>query len=149
MTYTEEAIGITKACQELKIPVALGFTVETDGKLPSGSSLEDAIYAVDKETKDGPIYYMINCAHFDHFSFLFKKPKAKWMSRVKAIRANPSRLSHEELDNSPVLVPGDPVEYGKLTAEMKQLFPDLRILGGCCGTNHEHAIGICQAMAEL
>jgi S-methylmethionine-dependent homocysteine/selenocysteine methylase len=42
MTYVEEAIGVVLAAQRAGQPSVIGFTTETDGRLPSGSSLEEA-----------------------------------------------------------------------------------------------------------
>lgn len=56
MNYVEEAIGITRAAQAVGIPVVISFTVETDGHLPNGQPLQDAITQVDAATGNGPIY---------------------------------------------------------------------------------------------
>jgi S-methylmethionine-dependent homocysteine/selenocysteine methylase len=50
MTNTNEAVGVTRAAQVADIPVAISFTVETDGRLPTGEPLKDAIAAVDQAT---------------------------------------------------------------------------------------------------
>ena len=63
INYVEEAIGITRAAMAAELPVVVSFTVETDGKLPTGQSVGDAIAEVDAATDGAPIYYMINCAH--------------------------------------------------------------------------------------
>ena len=89
-------------------------------------------------TSTGPAYYMINCAHPDHFINVFKSTNEPWMDRVQAVRANPSRLSHEELDSSPTLQPGDPVEFGRLNGQLRKVMPKLNVFGGCCGTNDKH-----------
>ena len=43
MTYAEEAIGIARAAARAGLPVAISFTVETDGRLPDGEPLGEAI----------------------------------------------------------------------------------------------------------
>src|SRR4029077_6937547 len=62
-TYADEAIGLTRAARAAGLPVAVSFTVETDGRLPSGQPLRAAIEQVDDETDGAPLHYMINCAH--------------------------------------------------------------------------------------
>src|SRR6185295_12524466 len=57
MTNTNEAIGLTRAAMAAKMPVAISFTVETDGRLPSGQSLQAAIEEVDGATAYAPAYY--------------------------------------------------------------------------------------------
>jgi len=137
MTYVEEAIGVVLAAQRAGQPSVIGFTTETDGRLPSGCSLEEAIKTVDKATNDGPEYYIVNCAHFDHFSSALSD-HAAWTRRIRGIRANASRLSHAELDESVELDDGNPLEFGELCRKLHNRFPELFVFGGCCGTDHRH-----------
>ncbi len=137
MTYVEEALGITKAAKEAGVPVVISFTVETDGRLPSGQPLSEAIEQVDRETDNGPAYYMINCAHPDHFSDILEGG-SRWCSRIMGLRANASRMSHEELDNSEVLDDGNPEELGMQYQALRKVLPNLAVVGGCCGTDHRH-----------
>ena len=136
ITYSEEAIGIVWSAKSHGIPSVISFTLETDGNLPSGQSLGEAIQQVDQES-GGPVFYMVNCAHPSHFDFVLD-PGSEWTSRVYGTRVNASKMSHEELDNAEVLDEGNPKE---LAADHSTLFanlPNLNIIGGCCGTNHEH-----------
>ena len=137
MTYVDEAIGIVSAAQRASLPVVIGFTTETDGRLPSGASLDAAIDGVDEATGHGPAYYMVNCAHVDHFSAALAEDAA-WTQRIRGIRANASRLSHAELDECEALDDGDPQEFGELYRKLKDRLPHLLVFGGCCGTDHRH-----------
>jgi S-methylmethionine-dependent homocysteine/selenocysteine methylase len=141
MNNVPEATGITRAAQRASIPVAISFTVETDGRLPAGQSLREAIEAVDDQTGGGPAYYMINCAHPVHFMQALETG-ATWMERLRGIRANASQRSHEELDQSPDLDDGNPVELGQQYSTLRANFPRITILGGCCGTDHRHVASI-------
>lgn len=147
LNYVEEAIGITRAAQHCGIPVAISFTVETDGRLPGGQSLPDAIAEVDAATARGPVYYMINCAHPAHFAGLFYRDEP-WQERIRGIRANASRRSHAELNESTTLDDGDPVEFGAELHALRRRRPHLTILGGCCGTDERHVTAICAACVE-
>jgi S-methylmethionine-dependent homocysteine/selenocysteine methylase len=142
MTYAEEAIGIATAARAEGMPVVLSFTVETDGALPTGQPLRDAIRAVDDATAGYPAYYMVNCAHPDHFRHVLE-PGADWTSRIRGLRANASRLSHAELDAAEELDTGDPAELAALYREIREQHPGITVLGGCCGTDTRHidAIG--------
>ena len=137
MTYVEEAIGITRCAQAQGIPVVISFTVETDGRLPVGTPLGEAIEAVDAATDHGPAYYMINCAHPTHFATTLREG-GDWVRRIGGLRANASRMSHEELDAAETLDDGDPKEFGCQHDELRTLLPNLKVLGGCCGTDHRH-----------
>jgi homocysteine S-methyltransferase len=147
LTYAEEAIGIARAARRHGLPVALSFTVETDGRLPSGQSLRDAIAQVDFATGNGPAYYMINCAHPSHFAPLFERNEP-WHRRVRGIRANASRCSHAELNESATLDDGNPAELGAEIQQLRSRRPNLTILGGCCGTDERHVAAICAACIE-
>jgi homocysteine S-methyltransferase len=144
MTYVEEAIGVARAATAVSLPVAVSFTVETDGRLPSGQALGDAIDEVDHVTSGAPSYFMVNCAHPTHFLAQLDAG-ASWLTRVRGVRANASRLSHAELDEATELDRGDIGELAALYAEMASTL-DLRVVGGCCGTDHEHVTTIAEAI---
>jgi homocysteine S-methyltransferase len=144
MNYVDEAIGITHAAQAAGVPVVISFTVETDGRLPSGQPLSEAIAEVDAVTDAGPAYFMINCAHPEHFEHVLDGD-ADWAGRIMGIRANASRRSHAELDEAEELDDGNPVELAGQHARLRELLPNLTVLGGCCGTDHRHVGEICTA----
>ena len=150
MTYADEAVGVAQAAAVAGMPVAISFTVETDGRLPSGQALGEAIEAVDAATHNGPAYYMVNCAHPTHFVDALVT-NAPWLSRIKGVRANASKRSHAELDAAPDLDAGNPVELGADYATLRrQLGRRLNVLGGCCGTDHRHIEAIAEScMPEL
>jgi S-methylmethionine-dependent homocysteine/selenocysteine methylase len=137
LTHVEEAVGVTRAAQAIGIPAVISFTLETDGRLPSGTSLGDAILTVDQETDAGPAYYMINCAHPTHFEHVLEDG-GPWLGRLRGIRANASCRSHAELDAATELDSGDPVALGSEYAALVARFPQLTVLGGCCGTDERH-----------
>jgi len=144
MTNAPEAIGIAKAAGEAELPVAISFTVETDGRLPTGMSLKAAIAEVDEATGGAPSYYMINCAHPSHFAAALRVDEP-WIQRIRGIRANASRLSHAELDEAPELDIGNIEELGREHRELLAILPHLAVLGGCCGTDHRHLRAIAEA----
>ena len=144
MTNTNEAIGVTRAAQDAGMPVAISFTVETDGRLPTGQSLATAIRAVDAATDAGPAYYMINCAHPTHFADALDEGQA-WTRRIRGLRANASKMSHAELDEAEALDEGDPQELGGQYDALRRKLGHLSVLGGCCGTDHRHVAAICRA----
>ena len=148
ITYTAEAIGICRAAQTANIPVVISFTLETDGKLPMGKGLADAIADVDHATDYYPVYYMINCAHPLHFAHILQAC-GEWTDRIKAIRANASIKSHAELDEAETLDDGNPLELGIQYQKLQTLLPNLNILGGCCGTDIRHIEAICKSALSL
>ena len=148
LNYPAEAIGICRAAEEAKIPAVISFTLETDGRLPNGETLQSAIEKVDDATNASAAYYMINCAHPTHFENLLTGDEP-WMQRIRGIHANASCKSHEELDSSDTLDEGNPIELGELNARLKQALPLLNIFGGCCGTSHHHVDEIAKSCAPL
>jgi len=137
LNYAEEAVGIARAAKAAGMPVVLSFTVETDGRVPSGQSLGDAIAQVDKATECYTSYYMINCAYPTHFEDMLAGA-GSWRERVRGVRGNASKCSHAELDEAEELDDGNPIELGEDYGRLKEYKPRLRVYRGCCGTDHRH-----------
>ena len=144
MTNVAEATGLALAAKALDVPVVISFTVETDGRLPTGDTLQKAITEVDEATGSYPAFYMINCAHPDHFAGALQNG-GEAMARIGGLRANASRCSHAELDAMTELDDGDPDELGRLYREVREALPGLTLLGGCCGTDLRHVAAIADA----
>ncbi|MGX7953333.1 homocysteine S-methyltransferase family protein [Tsuneonella sp. HG249] len=137
LTFSQasEATGLVRAAGSAGLPVVISFTVETDGRLPDGQPLGEAIQSVDDETSKTAAYFMVNCAHPDHFAGALA---GGWARRVRGIRANASRRSHAELDEAADLDAGDPDELGTLYAELRRRLPWLNVFGACCGGDLRH-----------
>ncbi|OWU79305.1 homocysteine S-methyltransferase family protein [Phaeobacter sp. 22II1-1F12B] len=146
LSTVAEAVGIIRASEKVGMPCVPSFTVETDGNLPDGTPLREAILSADAETGSSAAYFMVNCAHPDHFRDRLTGDKS-WLQRIGGIRANASRLSHAELDEAEELDPGNPEELGRDYAELRRLLPRAQVLGGCCGTDHRHVT--CIAASNL
>jgi S-methylmethionine-dependent homocysteine/selenocysteine methylase len=146
MNYPEEAIGVALAARSAGMPVAVSFTLEMDGRLPSGATLAQAIERTDNETDAYPVYYMINCAHPRHFEHVFRQA-GPWLDRVRGLRANASQRSHAQLDEASDLDAGNPNELAGQYRALQSLMPRLSVVGGCCGTDDRHVSAICRALA--
>lgn len=144
-TQSDEAIGVVRATQAAGLPVVISFTVETDGSLPTGQPLKDAIAAVDAATDAAAAYFMVNCAHPDHFANVLED--ADWARRIRGLRCNASRLSHAELDECEVLDDGNPEELADQYKAIKTLMPWLNVFGGCCGSDLRHVARIASAVS--
>jgi homocysteine S-methyltransferase len=140
INYADEAVGIVRAAGVHGLPVVVSFTVETDGRLPTGQSLSEAIDQVDSETAGGAAYFMVNCAHPTHFEHALGEGPAR--ERIRGIRANASTMSHAELDEAEELDAGDPSELADGYARLREQLPNLTVLGGCCGTDHRHVAAV-------
>ena len=144
-TQSDEAIGVVRAAQAAGLPAVISFTVETDGRLPTGQPLSEAIGAVDEATDGAAAYFMVNCAHPDHFFDVLDD--SAWARRIRGLRCNASRLSHEELDECEVLDDGDPVELANQYKAITTTMPWLNVLGGCCGSDLRHVTRIAMAVS--
>ncbi len=144
ITNVDEAIGIVRAAMAASIPAVVSFTVETDGRLPTGQPLAEAIAQVDAETDTGAAYFMVNCAHPDHFA-LSLRDEGPWCDRLVGLRANSSMRSHAELDEATELDEGDPTELGAKHAALRDQLPGVLVLGGCCGTDARHVAAVVSA----
>ena len=144
MNYVEEAVGVARAAKSAAMPVAIAFTVETDGRLPTGQPLLAAIEEVDAATDRYPAYFMVNCAHPTHFDHVLLKG-GPGVERIRGLRANASRMSHAELNEATELDSGNPAEFGAQHADLRRRLPHITIMGGCCGTDHRHVEAIARA----
>jgi homocysteine S-methyltransferase len=140
--YVDEAVGITRAAEDAGVPVVISFTVETDGRLPSGMSLAEAIEQTDAATNGYVTHFMVNCAHPTHFDHVLD---GAWAARIGGLRANASQLSHAELDEMVELDSGDPADLAARYVGLRSSLPNLHVLGGCCGTDHRHVAAIANA----
>lgn len=148
MNYVAEAVGIARAAKHADIPVAISFTLETDGNLPTGQTLKAALEQVDEATSGYPCYYMINCAHPTHFEHVLTAGEP-WLERIRGLRANASCKSHSELNDAPELDCGNPAELAMQYAQLKKRLTRLNVLGGCCGTDHRHVEQIAEVCLPL
>jgi homocysteine S-methyltransferase len=144
LTSTAEAIGIVRAARAHAMPCAIAFTLETDGRLVTGESLRAAIETVDAATDGYAAYFQVNCAHPTHLETTFEP--GPWLDRILGVKANASIKSHTELDESETLDAGDPVDLGRRYVTLRTRLPRMRIMGGCCGTDHRHVAAICDAV---
>ncbi len=145
LSYVEEAIGMVRAAGAAGLPVSIAFTVETDGRLPSEEPLAEAVERLDAETGAAAEYLMVNCAHPSHFAAELEAGDG-WVGRIGGVRANASRRSHAELDEAEDLDSGDPAELGREYGALVPSLPELRVVGGCCGTDHRHVARICDEL---
>jgi len=141
LTYANEAVGVIRAARKAEIPAVVSFTVETDGRLPDGQPLDEAIAEVDAATDGGAAYFMINCAHPTHLARALEAP-GTWSNRIRGLRANASTKSHAELDEAEGLDAGDPVDLAGQYQALRPRLSNLSVVGGCCGTDHRHIAAI-------
>lgn len=143
-TQSDEAVGLVRAAESLGLPVVVSFTVETDGRLPTGQPLGEAITSVDEATGAAAAYFMVNCAHPDHFAQLLGD--TDWARRLRGIRCNASRMSHAELDDCEVLDDGDPSELAASYRQLRDALPWMNVFGGCCGSDLRHVTAIARSL---
>lgn len=141
--YVDEAVGIARASAAADVPLLVSFTVETDGRLPDGTSLRAAVERTEAETDASPVGYMANCAHPVHLDGALTD--GPWLERVVGLRANASSLSHAELDAATELDPGDPDDLARRYRDLLEVLPRLELVGGCCGTGLPHVTAIAAA----
>lgn len=144
----EEAAGIATAAARVDMPMVVSFTVETDGCLPSGSTLREAIERTDEATGGSVAYFMVNCAHPNHFRGSLDDV-GPWRDRIGGVRANASTLSHAELDEAVELDDGDPDDLADRYGDLAGALPGLRVVGGCCGTDHRHVDAIARRVTGM
>ena len=137
MNYWEEAAGVILAAKANNLPVTIYFTVETDGKLVGGMTLQEAINKTDEATGGYATHFGVNCAHPTHCAPSFAGLDQATLQRVKQLRVNASKMSHAELDEAEELDAGNIDELAGEVAELSTKY-NLTTIGGCCGTDNRH-----------
>jgi len=137
MPEINETIGMARAMADTNIPYVISFMIKKDGCLLDGTTISDAIKAIDKLVKPKPIFYMTNCIHPTNLIKALnsrKNKNKKILSRFRGIQANASMLSPEELNNCNIIQKDN---FNNIVEEMQFLRENfgLKIFGGCCGTN--------------
>ncbi len=143
-TQSDEAIGVVRAAESFGLPIVVSFTVETDGRLPTGQPLGEAINSVDDATAGAAAYFMVNCAHPDRFGD--DLGDQDWARRIRGLRCNASRMTHAELDECEVLDDGDPAELAASYGELRKRLPWLNVFGRCCGSDLRHVTEIARSV---
>ncbi|WP_395659835.1 homocysteine S-methyltransferase family protein [Nocardioides sp.] len=138
LTGPEEGIGVVRAARSAGVPVLVGFTVETDGRLPDGTTLRAAVERVDDA--DAPDGFVVNCAHPTHIAPGLAA--GDWLARIVQVNPNASTQSHTELDAAEELDEGDLGLLASSYDELRPLLPGLRVVGGCCGTDARHVAAL-------
>lgn len=132
-----ETVGIAKAMSETSKDYVISFVIRDSGKLLDGTVLTDAIKIIDDSISTPPLFYLTNCIHPDvlHKSFLNLKYEDDILKkRLFGIQANASSKSPEELDELEELDADSPVNWARGMVDLNKNY-DLKILGGCCGTD--------------
>jgi S-methylmethionine-dependent homocysteine/selenocysteine methylase len=138
LTGAEEGLGITRAARRAGVPVLVGFTVETDGRLPDGTPLREAVSRV--EAEEAPDGFVVNCAHPTHIAPALEG--GEWLSRIVQVNPNASTLSHAELDAADELDAGDLGLLASSYDVLRARLPALAVVGGCCGTDTRHVAAL-------
>jgi S-methylmethionine-dependent homocysteine/selenocysteine methylase len=139
LTSTAEAIGVVRAADAYGLTVGVSFTVETDGRLPDGTSLAEAVDEVDAAAP--PAYFLVNCAHPTH-GLAGLDSLGERVQRIRGLRSNASTQTHAELDEAETLDEGDVELLVSTHRQLEALLPALEIVGGCCGTDARHVAAL-------
>jgi len=135
-----EATGLALALAATGKPYIVSFVIRPEGTLLDGTPLKDAIATIDATVIPRPIAYLVNCTHASIFrSAILHEVNSSSLvrERLVGLLANTAALNPEELDNSNGLVAEEPEIFGQTVAGLHGEL-GMKILGGCCGTDHRH-----------
>lgn len=140
MPTLSEAAGLARAIDEIGLPYIISFTIQQDGKLIDGTTIADAIRYIDGITTNKPVCYMTNCVHPSIVYKALLQPFNRneiVRERFRGIQANTSPLSYAELDGAEDLHCSEPEDFGSEMIKLQSI-ADIKIWGGCCGTDCRH-----------
>lgn len=135
-----EAIGLARAQAATGLPYLISFVARPEGTLLDGTPLDTAIATIDVAITPRPLAYLINCTHASIFrSALLNERNSSPLVRARIIGllANTAALSPDELDESAELVEEAPEVFGNSVAALRDEL-NMKVLGGCCGTDERH-----------
>ena len=150
MPALPEAAGLARAIDAVKLPYIISFTIQKDGKLIDGTTIADAIRYIDAKTQNNPVCYMANCVHPSIVREALAQPFNDIplvKERFRGIQANTSPLSYAELDQAEELHCSQPEELAEEMMKLTQT-GNIRIWGGCCGTDDRHMECIARRLRE-
>ena len=138
--FQTEATGMARTMSDTGIPYIISFTIQKDGKLIDGHTIDYAIRFIDDNVSRKPVCYMTNCVHpcivYEALAHNFNQTEVV-RTRFIGIQANTSALSYSELDSSADLQSSSPADLAEGMMKLKSEY-DFRIFGGCCGTDDTH-----------
>lgn len=140
MPTLPEAVGMAQAMSDTGLPYIISFTIQADGRLIDGTAIADAIACIDRAAARAPACYMANCVHPSIVYRALAQPLNRCETvarRFLGVQANTSPLSYKELDGAVDLKSSAPAALARSMAHLREVM-DLRILGGCCGTDTRH-----------
>lgn len=149
VTNLNEAIAAVTVAREFNLPIHVSFSIETNGRLQGGRTVDDVIREVDHLTESYTTYFGVNCAHPRHIMAALQGVSKEVRSRIGSIRGNASLKSHQELDNTLVLDRGDVSVYVGEFDGLLNILPELKVVGGCCGTDEEHLDALARRVGSL
>ncbi|MBW2409401.1 MAG: homocysteine S-methyltransferase family protein [Deltaproteobacteria bacterium] len=142
-----EALGIAAALSQCAIPYSLSFVIRSDGRVLDGTPLQAAIEKIDAAVNPGPLFYQINCVHPAIFRKAIEQSEPGF-DRLLGLQANTSEKSPEELDGLGYLDTSEPEEFAESMLALHTHF-GLKIIGGCCGTDHRHIEEIAKRLSGI
>lgn len=146
-----EALGLARAMALTGKPYVLSFVIRANGTILDGNSLHETIVRIDQSVSHRPLFYAVNCVHPSVLMQSFSNQENCTnivKQRLIGIQANTSSKSPEELDGSDKLA-SDDIE--NIVQEMVCLHHNyqIKILGGCCGTDDRHIQGLVNALTSV
>jgi len=144
-----EAEGLAAALSQSGLPYLISFVVRGQGVLLDGTPLPEAVDRIDRAVSPPPCGYLVNCVHADVLAEGLQAADAQgaWKvlsGRLLGIQANTSRLSPEALDGRGELDTEAPGDFAAALITLHRRY-GLKILGGCCGSDHRHLEAVAQA----
>lgn len=132
-----EAVGLARAASRIGMRLCLSFTLTSENRLRSGSSLKEAIEETDRRSGAArPASYGLNCSH--PVEFLPALEPGDWIKRVRNIRPNAAAMDKIALCKLNHLEDGDPIELGRQMGDLARRYPHIDTWGGCCGCWETH-----------
>ena len=135
-----EAIGVAMAMSEAGLPYVVSPILDARGRLLDGTPMVGVVARIDEVVTPRPVCYTVSCVHPSVLRQALRADEGLGRlagRRLLGIKANASRKSPEELVELDEVDSEDPERLADEVVDLQAEF-GLRVLGGCCGTDHRY-----------
>ena len=144
-----EAIGVAMAMSEVGLPYVVSPIIDARGRLLDGTPMAGVVARIDELVTPRPACYTVSCVHPSVLRQALRADEGLGRlagRRLLGIKANASRKSPEELVELDEVDSEDPERLADEVVGVQAQF-GLRVLGGCCGTDHRYIEALADRLA--
>ncbi len=143
MPALSESLGMADRLGSSGKAYIISFVINRFGRVLDGTPLAEAMDRIDQTVVSPPAGYMVNCVYPTFLNAENQAPD--FFKRLIGIQANASSKDHDQLDGSEQIQQDPLGDWGKNMLRLHREY-GVKILGGCCGTDHTYLRYLTQSL---